>query len=211
MRRGIGATGILFSIALLVLAVPARADDAKYHDLVTLESTVELGSFYSSANSYKFGDYTDLTQDEFSVLGNADIRLRSPYDADVPYYLRLRGMNLGIHSRRVDALIKMPGVFGLSVFYDEIPKFRFDDGKSPYLGVGGDTLTLPPGWDPGTCPQAASCPDGNPMTTLQSSLRKLSIAHQRHTLGGKASVVLGGHLDFDASYKRESRNGEKIT
>jgi MtrB/PioB family decaheme-associated outer membrane protein len=213
MRRGIGSscTGLLVAVALSMLAGPARADEDAYHDLVTLESNLELGFLYSSADSYKFGDYTDLTQDEFSVLGNADIRLRSPYDADLPYYLRLRGMNLGIHSRRVDALIKMPGRFGLSVFYDEIPKFRFDDGKSPYLGVGGNTLTLPPGWDPGTCPQAASCPDGDPMTTLQSSLRKLSIAHQRHTLGGAASVVLGGHLDFDASYKRESRNGRKIT
>lgn len=206
MRRGIGScvTGILAVVGLCTLAMQATAeDDMAYHDLVTLESTLELGTLFTSTNDFKFGDYTGLRQQGFSVLGNADIRRRSAYDAERPYYLRLRGLNLGLESRRVDALFEMPGRFGLFFLLDEIPKYQTDDAASPYLGTGSNTLTLPPGWVPGINPP--------PLTRLQTSLHSLSVDHKRRTLGGGASIVLMDGLSFDASYKRQTKKGEKLT
>jgi MtrB/PioB family decaheme-associated outer membrane protein len=210
MTRTIGgsATTLLAACTFLALAPVAQAEDEdeqKYHDLVTLESTLELGALFDSTDDYKFGDYTGLTQQGYSVLGNADLRRRSAYDAELPYYIRVRGLNLGLESRRVDALFKMPGRFGLSFLFDEIPKYQTDSAFSPYLNTGSSVLTLPPGWDPGSNPSPAQ------MTTLQASLRELNLAHQRRTLGGGGSLVLSKNLDFDASYRRQTKKGEKLT
>ncbi len=181
----------------------ASADDHAYHDLSTLSSSAELGFLYNSTNDDKFGDYTGLDDKGFFVLGNIDIRRRSQFDAEDPYYFRLLGLNLGLDSRYVDAEYKLPGMFGLSFVFDELPKFQTDSGRTLFRGAGSESLTLPSDWVQGN--------NAFEMTALESDLRDIQIDHERRILGGGASLVLPSNLDFDASYTHETKRGEKLT
>ena len=79
------------TIAVGLLAAAGWADeDTKYHDLITNVSTLEAGAFYNSDNDFRFGDYTGLVDDGPYVLGNVDVRRRSAFDAEDPYYYRIQ-------------------------------------------------------------------------------------------------------------------------
>jgi len=208
MQRGIRLQGVAIAIALAVGAGgAARADDddQKYHDLVTLESRAEIGFHWGSENDEEYGDYTGLERDGFSVLGSFDLRRRSAYDAELPWYVRTRGLNLGLDSRYVDALVEMPGRFALDFLFDEMPKHQTDSARTPFRNLGTNFLMLPPDWVPGTNPTPAQ------MSTLEASLRDVRVSHQRQTYGGGASLVLTDQIDLDGHYRRETKKGNKIS
>jgi hypothetical protein len=185
----------------------ARADDEsqKYHDLTTLESRAEIGFHWGSEDDEEYGDYTGLDQSGFSVLGSFDVRRRSAFDAELPWYVRLRGLNLGLDSRYVDALVEMPGRLSLDFLFDEMPKFQTDSAQTPFRNLGTNFLTLPPGWDPGSNPTPGQ------MSLLESSLRDQRVSHQRQTYGGGASLVLTDQIELDGHYRRETKKGSKYS
>jgi MtrB/PioB family decaheme-associated outer membrane protein len=195
----------IFAVGLLAAASGADGDDLRYHDLTTLASTVEIGTLFNSADEFKFGDYTGLVDDGWFVLGNADLRRRSPFDAERAFYYRIRGLNLGLDSRYIDAEYKRPGLFGITFLFDEMPKYQTDSARTFFRNAGNQFLTLPPGWVPGDDPTPAQMP------TLESDLHALQIDHKRRTLGGELSLVLPGNFDIDTSYTRQTKNGEKLT
>jgi MtrB/PioB family decaheme-associated outer membrane protein len=208
MQRGIRLQAAAFAAALALGAGgAARADDddQKYHDLTTLESRAEIGFHWGSEDDEEYGDYTGLDQGGFSVLSSFDLRRRSAYDAELPWYVRTRGLNLGLDSRYVDALVEMPGRFAVDFLFDEMPKFQTDSAQTPFRDLGTNFLTLPPGWDPGTNPTPAQ------MSLLESSLRDLRVSHQRQTYGGGASLVLTDQIDLDGHYRRETKKGNKFS
>jgi MtrB/PioB family decaheme-associated outer membrane protein len=198
---------IVTVLAFCLLASTASGGDegdSKYHDLTTLPSSAELGFLYNTANDYKFGDFTGLVDEDFSVLGNIDIRRRSAFDADRAFYYRLRGLNLGLDSRYVDFEYKQPGVFGLSFIFDEMPKYTTDSSQTFYVNPGNSFLMLPAGWDPGPNP------DPDEMTELEDNLRGYDIKFKRRTLGGGVSWVLPSNIDMDASYSHQTKKGDRL-
>lgn len=204
---GTRACAVAIAAALAAMAAPegARADEDAYRKLTTLESRLELGVLYNSRNDFKFGDFTGLDNKGFEWIGESDIRLRSAYDADLPYYFRLRGLNLGLESRYLEAVAEMPGLVGFEFWWDEIPKFQSDTAKTPYRNLDSTILTLPPGWIPGNNPAPTQMP------LLEASLQRFDVKHERRALGGSGSLVLPWNLEFDASYERETKRGNKIT
>jgi MtrB/PioB family decaheme-associated outer membrane protein len=183
-------------------------EDMRYHDLTTNVSTLELGTFYNSDDDFKFGDFTGLEDDSWSILGNFDLRRRSAFDAERAYYYRIRGLNLGLDSRTIDAEYQRPGLFGVSLFYDEIPKYQTDTAQTFMSNAGASFLTLPstcgpadvpPGFPVGSSSPDPACFYGN------------EIDHKRRTAGGEFSLILPNNFDFDASYQRQRKKGEKLT
>jgi MtrB/PioB family decaheme-associated outer membrane protein len=205
------ATTLLTAFAVGLFASAAQAEeDMRYHDLTTNVSTLELGTLFSSDDDFKFGDFTGLGQgleaDGWSILGNVDLHRRSASDAAYPYYLRVRGLNLGLDSRYADAEVKLPILFGsngppvalgVSLFYDEIPKYQTDSAQTFFSGAGTGSLTLPSGW-------TASAAD------FDNFLYVNEIDHKRRTAGIETSVALPSHFDFDASYQQQKKRGEKL-
>lgn len=189
------------AIGLFASAAWADDEDMKYHDLTTYVSTLELGTFFNSADEFKFGDYTGLVDDGWYVLGNADLRRRSAYDADSAYYYRIRGLNLGLDSRYIDALYKTPGLFGISLLYDEIPKYKTDTARTFFRNAGADFLTLPSTW----------VGIDNPTQIDPSFYYDNEIDYKRRTAGGEFSLILPSHFDIDASYSYQTKKGEKLT
>ena len=148
------ATTLLTAFAVGLFASAGWAEeDMRYHDLTTNVNTLELGTLFSSDDDFKFADFTGLGQgleaDGWSILGNVDLRRRSAFDAERAYYYRIRGLNLGLDSRTIDAEYQRPGLFGVSLFYDEIPKYQTDTAQTFMRNAGASFLTLPPTCGPG--------------------------------------------------------------
>ncbi|MBW2692772.1 MAG: MtrB/PioB family decaheme-associated outer membrane protein [Deltaproteobacteria bacterium] len=195
------ATTLLTAFAIGLFASAGWAEeDMRYHDLTTYENTLELGTFYSSDDDFKFSDYTGVGQgfeaDGWSILGNVDLRRRSAFDAERAYYYRVRGLNLGLDSRFIDAEYQRPGLFGISLFYDEMPKYQTDTATTFMRNAGDGFLTLPSDWV-GNGPALPS----DSINDIDSFLRGYEIDHKRRTAGGEISLILPNHFDFDASYQ----------
>ncbi len=198
------ATTLLTALTVGLLASSGWAEeDMRYHDLTTYENTLELGTFYSSDDDFKFSDFTGVGQgfesDGWSILGNVDLRRRSAFDAERAYYYRIRGLNLGLDSRFIDAEYQRPGLFGISLFYDEIPKYQTDSAQTFMRNAGASFLTLPSDWTTTS------------INDFDDDLYFNEIDHKRRTAGGEISLILPSNFDFDASYEHQRKRGEKLT
>ena len=198
------ATTLLAAFAVALFASTSWAEeDMRYHDLTTYVSTLELGTLFSSDDDFKFSDFTGLGQgleaDGWSILGNVDLRRRSAFDAERAYYYRIRGLNLGLDSRYIDAEYQRPGLFGVSLFYDEIPKYQTDTAQTFMRSAGASFLTLPSDWT------------ATSITDIDDDLYVNEIDHKRRTAGGEISLILPKNFDFDASYQHQRKRGEKLT
>lgn len=177
--------------------------DRLLRELTLPRSFLELGTYYQSADSYKYGDFTGLDQEGFDVLGNFDIRRRAPWESEETWNLRLRGYNLGLDSRSLRAEYGQQGLFDVWADFSQIPKFWSDDVETPYRGFGSRFLDLPPDW------VAADSTAG--FLTLDGDLRRHSIEHLRRDVGGGFSLALPWDLELEASYNRETKEGRKFT
>jgi len=219
-RRAAAATAAL-SACLWVFSTPARgAEEDLGFDLEATgpeegerarllrelglpRSFVELGTYYQSDDSYKFGDFTGLDQEGFGVLGNFDLRRRAPWESEDTWSLRLSGYNLGLDSRSLRAEYGQQGRFDVFADFAQLPKLWTDDVWSPYRGFGGPYLELPPGW------VASDSTAG--FLSLGGDLRRHDIEQLRRDLGGGFSLLLPFDLELQARYNRETREGRKLT
>lgn len=178
-------------------------DDQRYGELTRFGSEIELGFLYNSGEELIFGDYGGLLDDPFFVLGNLDIRARDLFGWGDDHYARLRGLNLGLDSRFIDAEYGRQGLFGLRFEYDQLPAVHSETSRTFFSGVGGEQLTLPVPWTPGA--------NGGEMTELAANLRRIDIDHERRRYSGGASLVLPANLDFDISYDYENKEGRRLS
>src|SRR6185369_7465381 len=104
--------------------------------------SVELGVGAVSDDSAKFGDFTGLERrGAFGIVGAT-----ARYRGKSGFFGNLAASDLGLDSRSLSADAGQEGRFGLRLGYAEIPHLLNDTAQSPFLGVGGATLTLPPGF-----------------------------------------------------------------
>lgn len=162
---------------------------------------VELGVGYNSEDSFKFGEYTGLTDSEPFVILNFDLLNRPAWDSDETRYYRIRGENLGLDSRFVEGEYGDQGNYSVGLRYREIPHNLIKDARIPYRGAGGTELGLPAGWTPAASTQAF--PD------LGASLRSVDIENERQQLTGLLSLLPGDGWSVDVEVGHEDRDGTK--
>ncbi|MBF0463402.1 MAG: MtrB/PioB family outer membrane beta-barrel protein, partial [Magnetococcales bacterium] len=92
------------------------------------------------------GDYTGLGEKGAYAIGNIDLRGGDAYDSDGTQRWRVKGTNLGLDSRRIDAEYGEQGKYKVKASFDDIPKERSDTFTTFYNGVGSGNLTLPGNW-----------------------------------------------------------------
>lgn len=104
--------------------------------------TVDAGLGHVSDSSRKFGDYTGLDRNGafLDLGGNVSHR------GDNGYFADLWGADLGLDSRRLYGQAGREGRYSLNVGYAEIPRHPTDGASTPFLGIGGNVLTLPAGF-----------------------------------------------------------------
>ena len=191
-------------------------EEQAVRELTTQASEIELGFLFNhiDGDPSAFAQYRGLDDDQFYVLGNIDIFRRAPWDGESTQYYRLRGLNLGLDSRSVDAEYGHQGLFGLSFLFDELPVYKTQSARTFFLGAGSSNLTLPPGWVAGAradtpLPGEATYPTAF-QTSIEDNLHTTDIGWKRRKLGGGLSVVLPADMEFAAHYSYETKQGDKL-
>jgi MtrB/PioB family decaheme-associated outer membrane protein len=194
-RRGAWFGCIALSLALGVRAGAAGPPEPLF------TGQILSGAYYSSANEFKFGEYTGFGEDEWNVLGDFELRGRPAWDSDEVWHLLLRGQDLGMDSRRIDADGGLQGLFRLHVTWDQIPHLLFDDGDIVFRGRGTDFLTLPPNWIAGQTTKT--------FTSLPEDLNSIRLERQRNDLRAGTDLVLPGGFELSTHYLYDRQTGRK--
>ena len=184
------------------LEIPASVDTAKWEcDYCAFErgfeGEIELGAGYVSEKSYKFGEYNGLYDEGAYAIGNAWMRYRDENAG----YLDLKVRDLGLNNRSVEIEGGRQGSYSLHLNYDEISHYISDSGMTPYVGNGGDTLTLPSGW------VTAGSTAG--MTALDSSLRGTDIHTIRKRVGVGIDFIPARKWEGAVDVRHETREGQQ--
>ena len=158
---------------------------------------LELGLGYVSDNDFKFGEYNGLQDDGAFLVSHARARFRDE-NAD---YFDLQIRDLGLDSRSIIIEGGRQGRYQLFLDYREIPHYITDSTKTPYLGSGSDTLTLPSGWI-----NAGSTAG---MTNLRSSLQDIELKTKRKRLALGFAFIPARKWETAINLRHELREGQK--
>ena len=156
---------------------------------------IELGLGYVSDDAYKFGRYSGLqTQGAFLV---GDIKARE-FDEDGRFW-SVRATNLGLESRYLRLEGGVQGRHKFFLEYDELPNYKNNTVKTPFIGVGSDNLTLPTAdYD------ITTDYDANSLNSFE-----LQTKRKRAKVG--AMFVPKQHWQFDIDFSHENKQGVDVT
>jgi len=161
---------------------------------------VEIGIGDTSNSSPKFGEYNGLDSKGAYLIGNASARYRN----DSADYLDLSVTDLGLDTRSLGIEGGRQGKYDLSLRYDEIPQqLPFGRTRTPYIGSGGDILTLPPGWVRGGSTAG--------MTQLATSLRRTDPETKRKRVDVSMALMPTSRWRYSLSYRHETKEGQRVT
>ena len=203
IEKRFSRTILAASIAAIGLSAPlaAQAEDDDLRSLITPDSQVEIGVGHVDNGSYKFGDYgRGMQRSGAFLIGNARTSMRGDNNAN---YLDLVARNLGLDSRSVMIKGGEQGNYGLSFEYDELMKLHSDSYQSPYNGLGSAVLTQPAGVTDGATTAA--------IAGLAASMKRFNVETKRKATGLGVTKQLTGGWDVAANYKREDKDGTKLT
>jgi len=166
-------------------------------------SQIELGIGWQSQDSYKFGEFNGLNERGVFAIGNLRISRRDAWDSGGTEYWTLTGTNLGLDSRNIGFEYGQQGSFKIFASFDQIPKYLFSDGMTPYIPNAAETVwTLPAGWVPNDR-------NAQTLTTLDESLNPVSIEHRRDKFSGGFSWNIDKHWKFSTMFSHEKKEGTR--
>jgi MtrB/PioB family decaheme-associated outer membrane protein len=126
--------------------------DPEVVELTQPKSVVEVGVAGQDRYSAKANEYNGVTRRNPYALGGFDINGGDAYDSDGVTRWRVRGSDLGLDTRSIEAEYGMQGRFRVRLGYDELRHNLSDSYQTPYGGVGSNVLTLPSNWLPVVVP-----------------------------------------------------------
>lgn len=190
----LGALGLLSSAGAWATDTSAwKCESCPYPK--GLSGTVEIGAGNVSDKSARFGTYTGL-QDKgaYAVVGGS----ATWRDGD-GQYADLDAADLGLDSRSLRVRGGREGLVALDLRYDETPRYIGDGAQTPFLGVGGGTLTLPQGF-------AAPGTNGMP---LAANLRPIDPGYTAKRLDLTGSWLGTDSLNLRLGFRRDVRDGTR--
>lgn len=156
--------------------------------------TVEVGVGNVSDDSAKFTDMSGLEKGSYLVLGGS-ARFRD----ESGFFGSLSASELGLDTRSLAGQIGQEGLFTARLSYDKLPR-RFADGAAtPFLGSGGNLLTLPAGYPRDT---TAAMP-------LATTLQPLQLGYDRSRIDGGLRWIGGEHWTYRVNARRDERDGTR--
>ena len=193
----LAACGVLSAAATHAVA---QVDTSKWkceacpYPKTGISGEVELGAGGVKGDRAAYGaDYNGLNGKRTFAVANGSLHARS----DNGYAADVEAKDLGLDSRSLAARAGQQGLWGLSLGYSEIPHKLEAAGASPFLGVGGDRLTLPAGYPAAS---TASMPLG---TTLQP----VDLGTQRKRLDLGASWDIARAFSTSVKLRHDVRDG----
>jgi MtrB/PioB family decaheme-associated outer membrane protein len=107
--------------------------------------SVDAGVGYVTDTSKKFGDYTGLDEKGAFLELGGNLSRRG----DDGFFADLWGADLGLDSRRLAGQAGQEGRYSVNLGYAEIPRHLTEGARTPFVGSGGNVLTLPAGFPAG--------------------------------------------------------------
>ncbi len=181
------------TLVALLAAGSAQADSV-------VEREIELGLGYLDEGSFRYGKYTGLVDDGFEVIANFRFLSRPAWGSDTTTHWRFEGHRLGFDARRLEAEWGDQGRQRLRADFQETPRNLFNDGVSPFLGVGSTRLLLPAGWE------ATDATTGG-MTTLNENLFDVSQRTRRREGSLDYRLHFAGAWRLDTTFRRQLKEG----
>ena len=163
---------------------------------------LELGVGAVSEGSFQFGEYSGLQDSGVFALGNIDISSAFAFDDDSADYWSLTGSNLGLESRSVHAEFGRQGDFAAFFHFQQLPHYRFDHVRTPFLGAGTSNQLLPSNW-------IASNTTGG-LTNLFATLGSHKIKTEREQFGGGLSWLFAKGWEVSGNYQHETKDGQDM-
>ncbi|MBK5935280.1 MtrB/PioB family decaheme-associated outer membrane protein [Halorhodospira halophila] len=190
------------ALVLTAFGLPAAAGAGTPESSATFvgpaSSQLWLGVGYLSEDNYHFRRYTGPVDEGFYPEAHLDLRYRGEGDDDARYG-RLEGRDLGLDSRRLRGRYGVQGTYGLSLEYDERPRFYDRDVQSPLRSDGTDRLSLPEGWQ------------GNQdFEDSPERLRDWKVERHRERLAFDALRHLDDEWKVNFSFSREETDGYRF-
>ena len=157
---------------------------------------LDAGLTNVSSSSFKFGEYTGLVKSGLYLLADGD----ASYRKQDGHYFDVTANNLGLASRDISINGGQQGLYELSAEFQEIPQYLSNSGRTPFLGLGSDTLTLPGNWATGG--STAQMPN------LNRGLQNVDIENTRRiaSLGIKI-LPPKSNWRFSAHFQRDTQDG----
>ena len=129
---------------------------------------IEAGIGSTSNDSFKYGSYTGLDEQDVHLIGNGKYEYK---DSD-SNYAEIEARDIGLDSRQFEVAGGLQGKYDLELQYSMLPSLHSDTARTPYRG--GVNQRLPVGWVQGTNTVG--------MTELANSLRDVDIYSERKTI-----------------------------
>jgi len=154
---------------------------------------LELGIGYVSDDAYKFGRYNGLQEEGAFLIGD----FKGRYFNEDGRFWRVRATNLGLESRylRLDGGVQ--GSYKFFLEYDELPNYKNNTVKSPFLGIGSDVLPLPNAFDINT--------------NLDANLNNFELETKRKRAKAGVSFIPKESWQFDIDVSHENKQGVDAT
>ncbi len=162
-------------------------------------SIVEIGGGVSSEDSYRFGQYSGITSRGGFVVGGFDLQKRP--DTESAGFWQLTGRELGLETASLSASYGEKGSYSLHLDFDQLPRYRFNDGRTPFNGSGSARQTLPSDWE------GAGVTSG--LTVLEDSLKQVNIDTRRQRYTGGFEWRLNQAWEFMGEFRHETKQGNE--
>jgi MtrB/PioB family decaheme-associated outer membrane protein len=192
----LAALGVLSAAATHAVA---QVDTSKWkceacpYPKAGISGEVEVGAGGVKGDRAAYGDFNGLNGKRTFVVAGGSLRARS----DDGYGAEVEAADLGLDTRSLSARAGQQGLWGLSLGYSEIPHKLEAAGASPFIGVGGDRLTLPAGYPAAS---TASMP-------LAGTLQPVDLGSQRKRLDLGASWDMARAWSTSVKLRHDVRDG----
>jgi MtrB/PioB family decaheme-associated outer membrane protein len=192
---------LLAALGVLGAATGASAQDTSQWKCTSCPypkgttGSVDVGIGDVPDSSQKFGDYTGLDRKGAFAILDGTVSRRG----DDGYYADLSGADLGLDSRRLSGQAGREGLYSLNLGYAEIPRHLTEGARTPFLGNGGNVLTLPAGFP---AADQASMPLGSTLQPID-----IGFKYKRLDLGG--TLIGGEGWSANLSLRHDERDGTR--
>jgi MtrB/PioB family decaheme-associated outer membrane protein len=184
---------------------PVQAAEKKKSKSV-VDSEVEAGLHYLDEDSFRYGKYSGLTEEGAYLLFNFRWEQRPEWNSGDAIRWRLQGWRLGLDSRRLEFDWSQQGKQRFIFDYRQVPNNLFNDGMTPYLGLGSSELTLPGGWEVGDDVGTTWT-----MLKLDDYLRPFEMKTERKSLTLSYDLRITSHWNMELNFKHDVKDGLRHT
>ena len=157
--------------------------------------SVDVGAGAVSQSSAKFGQFNGLGDKGGFLIGGANVR---SYGDDGSYW-NLDAADLGIDTRSLGLEAGTAGKYRVWLRYNQLPALSSDSARTPFLGSGTATLTLPAGY-----PAASTA-----LMPLGTTLVPVAIGTERKRLDVGALLLAPPRWEYVVNVRHETKDGTK--